>query len=147
MHNNKKLLIFLILLTNCLFVFGKSYKALPSVLIELKKGKVEKYEDNIFQNLTNDCKCIIELKNDLLSIYYTDSEKSSNREDNEIKPETFTITFNESFFEGRFHFSGYNSKGKIVDGYIDETNKNGSLCIYDKNKIDLYMVFEYLLPF
>lgn len=141
----KKKLIFLILLTICLSAYGKSYKALPSVVIEQKNGIIEKFEDNIFGNLTSDCKCIIEIKDDLLFIYFTDDKESSNREDNEIKPESFSITFKKSNFEGRFHISGYNQKGKIVDGYIDEINKNGSLCIYDNNEIDLYMIFEYAI--
>lgn len=145
MTANKKNYIFLLLLITSLSAFGRSYKALPSIVIEQKNKHVEKFEDNIFQNLTSDCKCIIEIKNDLLLIYYTTDGDNSNREDNEIRPVSFSITFKESNFEGRFHISGYNQEGKFLDGYIDEINKNGSLCIYDKNAIDLYLIFEYIL--
>ncbi len=140
---NKKYLLFLCFLIPEMVTFGENYKALPSVVIEQKNGTVEKFEDDIFQNLNGDCKCIIEIKDNLLLVYYTSNVKSSNREDNEVKPESFSIKFKETSFEGRFFISGCNLKGKFVDGYIDETNKNGSLCIYDANGIDLYLVFEY----
>ena len=140
---NKKYFLFLLFLIIEISVFGKSYKALPSIVIEQKNGKVEKFEDDIFQNPKGDCKCILEIKNNLLLVYYTSDEKSSNREDKEVKPESFSIKFKETSFEGRFFISGCNQKGKFVDGYIDETNKNGSLCIYDANGIDLYLIFEY----
>ena len=48
---------------------GKRYKALPSLVIEQKDGKVKKFKDDIF-NLESQCKYIIELKEDLLFIYY-----------------------------------------------------------------------------
>lgn len=140
---NKKYLLFLCFLIPGMVAFGKNYKALPSVVIEQKNGTVEKFEDDIFQNLNEGCKCIIEIKDNLLLVYYTSNLKSSNREDNEVKPESFSIKFKETSFEGRFFISGCNQKGKFVDGYIDETNKNGSLCIYDANGIDLYLIFEY----
>lgn len=143
MRNNKKYLLFLLFLITEVSVFGKSYKALPSVVIEQKKGKVQKFEDDIFQNLSGDCKYIIEIKENLLLIYYTSDEISSNREDNEVKPESFSIKLKESILKGKFLISGCNQKGKFVDGYIDEISKNGSLCIYDTNGINLYLIFEY----
>lgn len=140
---NKKYLLFLCFLIPGMVAFGKNYKALQSVVIEQKNGTVERFEDDIFQNLNEGCKCIIEIKDNLLLVYYTSNVKSPNREDNEVKPESFSIKFKETSFEGRFFISGCNQKGKFVDGYIDETNKNGSLCIYDANGIDLYLIFEY----
>lgn len=140
---NKKYLLVLCFLITGMFAFGKNYKALPSVVIEQKNGKIEKFEDDIFQNPKEDCKCIIEIKDNLLLVYYTLDAKSSNREDDEVKPESYSIKFKESNFEGRSFISGCNQKGKFVDGYIDETNKNGSLCIYDANGIYLYLIFEY----
>ena len=144
MIKSKKYCLFLILLIACIASHAKRYKALPSVVIEQKDGKVEKFEDDIF-NLELQCKCIIEIKENLLCIYYSSDKESSWREDKEVLPESFFIEFKKSYLEGRFHFSGNNNKGKSVDGYIDELHRCGSLCIYDTEGIDLYLVFEYAL--
>ncbi|MBO4387080.1 MAG: hypothetical protein J5817_08730 [Treponema sp.] len=136
--------MFLILLIACIASHAKKYKALPSLVIEQKDGTVKKFEDDIF-NLESQCKCIIEIKENLLCIYYSSDKETSWREDKEVVPETFYIEFKKSYLEGRLHFSGNDHKGKCVDGYLDQLNKSGSLCIYNTKGIDLYLVFEYAL--
>lgn len=141
---NKKSCLLLILLIVCMAAHGKRYKALPSLVIEQKDGKVKKFKDDIF-NLESQCKYIIELKEDLLFIYYLSDNEVSWREDKEVVPKTFYIELKKSYLDGRFYFSGNDHDGKYVDGYIDEMQKSGSLCVYDTKGIDLYLVFEYAL--
>ena len=88
MLKNKKCCLFLILLIACIASHAKKYKALPSLVIEQKDGTVKKFEDDIF-NLESQCKCIIEIKENLLCIYYSSDKETSWREDKEVVPETF----------------------------------------------------------
>ena len=141
---NKKSCLLLILLIVCMAAHGKRCKALPSLVIEQKDGKVKKFKDDIF-NLESQCKYIIELKEDLLFIYYLSDNEVSWREDKEVVPKTFYIELKKSYLDRRFYFSGNDHDGKYVDGYIDEMQKSGSLCVYDTKGIDLYLVFEYAL--
>lgn len=127
-------------------VGGKVYRILPSLVIEKSGGKVVKNEDDLFGEFSNDFKCryFIEIKENLLLLYHASDKDAFACECKEIEPEaTFFIEFKESRLGERLFFFGSSKEGKSVDGYVDEANKDGSLCIYGKEGIDLYLLFEY----
>jgi len=140
----RKNLIILILLILGIFAYGKNYAILPSVVIEQKNGCVTRFEDDILAT-ENACKCIVEIKERHLFIYYFSAEIESAREDELVTPEEFCIDFTPSNFEDKIYFSGNNGSQKYVNGFIDTTQKDGSLCVYDSNQIYMYIVFEYAL--
>ncbi len=144
MTRNKKSYLLWILLILSISAYGQKYTIMPSVVIEQKNGITTRFEDDILA-LENECKCIVEIKDNELSIYYFSSEIRSTREDEIVVPEIFHINFTPSAFEDRSVFSGDNGNSKYVSGYIDITNKDGSLCVYDSNGIYLYIVFEYAI--
>ena len=127
-------------------VGGKVYRILPSLVIEKCGDKVLKSEDDLFGDFPNDFKCsyFIEIKENLLLLYHASDKDAFACECKEIEPEaTFFIEFKESRLGERLFFFGSSKEGKSVDGYVDEANKDGSLCIYGKDGIDLYLLFEY----
>ena len=140
----RRCLILLILMFLGMTAYGKDYTILPSVVIEQKNGCVTKFEDDILAT-GNECKCIVEIKEQLLFIYYFSAEIETAREDKLVMPERFFINFTPSNFENRIYFSGNNGNYKYVDGFIDTINNDGSLCVYDSNGIYLYIAFEYAL--
>ncbi|MBP5695012.1 MAG: hypothetical protein J6X11_00020 [Treponema sp.] len=127
-------------------VGGKVYRILPSLVIEKCGDKVLKSEDDLFGDFSNDFKCsyFVEIKENLLLLYHASDKDAFACECKEIEPEaTFFIEFKESRLGERLFFFGSSKEGKSVDGYVDEANKDGSLCIYGKDGIDLYLLFEY----
>ncbi|MBQ5570992.1 MAG: hypothetical protein IIT45_11205, partial [Treponema sp.] len=116
------------------------------LVIEKCGGKVVKSEDDLFGDFPHDFNCgyFIEIKENLLLLYHASDKDAFACECKEIEPEaTFFIEFKESRLGERLFFFGSSKEGKSVDGYVDEANKDGSLCIYGKEGIDLYLLFEY----
>ena len=146
MARNKKFWLGLLLLIAGFAAYGRGYRILPSLVIEKSGGKVVKSEDDLFGEFSHDFNCgyFIEIKENLLLLYHASDKDAFACECKEVEPEaTFFIEFKESRLGERLFFFGGSKEGKSVDGYVDEANKDGSLCIYGKDGIDLYLLFEY----
>lgn len=128
----------------CMNVYAEKYEILPSLVIEQTGGETKIYKDDLL-SIDGECRCIIEIIDDVMSVFYFSDTDSSGCECNQVIPEIYKIEYKTNVIQQGYQISGTNGNGKNVKGYIDTINKDGSFCIYDSSKIYLYIEFEYCL--